>query len=264
MYKLVKSLVLFLMVVTVVKAQDISSGEVISRDLLTTDSHKAAAFYEGLFGWKAVDKESFIVLKKEGEVIATIFEVNSKKQPIWVPIFAHDNLSKAKAKILEHGGSILRDEKQKEGIGDYLLARDSEQALLLITLANSAEVKKGLPELNSWLWDEIWSHDMQGSETFYKALFDYEVEKTSSGYVIFKHNKKWLAGLLDNPYEKSQTQWVSTVRVDNPEAVAQKAVALGGRILVGVEQNKGFREEALLADPTGAVFIVQKYEWEVK
>jgi len=244
----------------VLNAQDVSNGRVLSRDLLTNDASKAAKFYSELFGWKISKKNKWISLSKDGKEIANIIEVDSKKQPIWIPLFAYDDLDKAKKVVLQNGGEILRDEHQEDGIGDYLLIRDQEKALLVLTNADSEYVKPGFPKLNEWLWDEIWTFDVDGSEKFYKKLFSYETEKYPSGYVVFKNKDEWLSGLLLNPFEKSRTQWGSTVKVDDPKAISEKALSLGGKILVSVDELIGHKNEAILADPTGAVFLVQKYE----
>ena len=241
-------------------AQEIANGQVLSRDLLTNDAKKAAEFYSALFGWKMVQKEKFISLEKEGQLMADVIEVDSKKQPIWVPLFAYDKLDKAKEIILKNGGTVLRDVKQTEGIGDYLLLRDQENALFVLTNVDDNYVKPKFPQVNEWLWDEIWSFDVEGSQAFYTQLFDYEVEKFPSGYVLFTHKKEWLSGLLQNPFESSRTQWGSTIRVNDPIKTSEEAVRLGGKILVSGEALKGPKNEAILADPTGAVFIVQKYE----
>jgi len=241
-------------------AQEVANGQVLSHDLLTNDAKKSAEFYAALFGWEMIQKEKLISLTKEGKLMADVIEVNSKKQPIWVPLLAHNDLQEAKVSILNNGGTVLKDVKQKEGIGNYLLVRDQEKALFVLTNADKNYVQPQFPQVNEWLWNEIWSFDVEGSQAFYTQLFNYKVEKLSSGYVLFSHKDRWLTGLLQNPFESSRTQWGSTIRVSDPTEISKKAEHLGGKILVSVEELKGHRNEAILADPTGAVFIVQKYE----
>jgi uncharacterized protein len=50
---------------------------------------------------------------------------------------------------------------------------------------------------------------------------------------------------------------LSTVWVDDADAIAARAVQLGGKLVVPPYGAPGFRE-AVLADPQGAVFSVSK------
>jgi len=247
----------------VVNAQEIKNGKVIARDLLTHDAPKASKFYTELFGWKAFTKTNLIELQKDGLVVASIIEVDAQHHPLWVPLIAHNDFTLAKKKILNNGGTVLKDVKEKENVGDYLLVRDQEKALFVITKPLNYTKPSGFIQENEWLWDEVWSHNVEGSAAFYQEVFGYELEKTPSGYVLFKNGDSWLAGLLDNPYEKSQTQWASTIRVHDTKAVSDKAVKLGGKILVNVEQSKEHAAVVILADPMGAVFIIENYEEKV-
>jgi predicted enzyme related to lactoylglutathione lyase len=247
----------------ILNAQEIINGKIIARDLLTHDAQKASKFYTELFGWKAFQKTNLIELKKDGLVVANIVEVDEKHHPLWVPLITHNDFTLAKKKILNNGGTVLKDVKDKENIGDFLLVQDQEKALFVIVKPSAYKKPTGFIEENEWLWDEVWSHNVEGSAAFYQEVFAYELEKTPSGYVLFKNGNTWLAGLLNNPYEKSQTQWASTIRVKDTKAMAEKAVQLGGKILVNIEESEAHAAEVILADPMGAVFIIEKYEEKV-
>ncbi len=247
----------------ILNAQEIRDGKIIAHDLLTHDATKASKFYTELFGWTALKKTNLIELQKDGLVVASIIEIDKKHQPLWVPLIAHNDFDLAKEKIIKNGGTVLKDVKNKEAIEDYLLVRDQENALFLITSPSSHTKPSGFVQENEWLWDEVWSHDVEGSAVFYQEVFAYELEKTPSGYVLFKDGDIWLGGLLNNPYEKSQTQWASTIRVHDVMSMSEKAVKLGGKILVNVEESKAHAAEVILADPMGAVFIIENYEEKV-
>lgn len=247
----------------ILNAQEIQNGKIIARDLLTHDVQKASEFYTELFGWNAFIKTNLIELQKDGLVMANIIEVDEKHHPLWVPLIAHNNFELAKEKILKNGGEVLKDVKDKENIGDFLLVQDQEKALFVIVKPSAYSKATGFIGENEWLWDEVWSHDVEGSAVFYQEVFAYELEKTPSGYILFKAGETWLGGLLNNPYEKSQTQWASTIRVHDVKAISEKAVTLGAKILVSIPESKNHAAEVILKDPTGAVFIIEKYEEKV-
>ena len=251
-------LALIFMLTSVLYAQSSIHGEVSSRDLLTHDVQKAEKFYTTLFGWKGLQKDNYIQLQKDDIPIANIVHIDSKKRAQWMPQFLHTDLKLAKTNILKNGGSILKEKTDEKE--EYILVRDKQGALSILSNVNYKQDHTKLPSINEWLWDELWSHDITASEHFYIDLFNYETGTTQSGYIIFKNKQIWLSGLLNNPFKESQTQWISTIRVNDPKTISTQALALGGKVLVSVEENKGHRNAALLADPTGAVFIVEKYE----
>jgi len=242
-------------------AQTLSNGEVSSRDLLTHDINKAESFYTKLFSWTSVNQGKYIQLYKDDKPIANIVYIDSDKQSQWMPQFTHNELLKAKSSVIKNGGSILKEVNDSKDGDDYLLIKDAQGALAILT-NNNTKNHSGFPQHNEWLWDELWSFELNASEHFYSDLFTYNLDKLDTGYIVFKKNDKWTAGLLANPFKQSQTQWVSTIRVADPKITSEKALSLGGKILVSVEENKGHRDAALIADPAGAILIVEKYTQE--
>jgi len=241
-------------------AQTLNNGEVSSRDLLTTDVKEAEGFYTKLFGWESRPTDKHIALYYNNTHVANLVQIDLDKQAQWMPQFAHNDFAEAKKEILNNGGTILKEVTQSGNGDKYLLIKDPQGALSVLTDDLKKERESNFPTLNEWLWDELWSHDASASQHFYKKLFSYETQKLETDYIIFKKNDKWATGLIDNPFEQSQTQWVSTIRVSSPKQTCEQAVKLGAKILVSVEENKGHRDAALIADPSGAVFIVEKYE----
>lgn len=241
-------------------AQTLNNGEVSSRDLLTKDINASERFYTQLFGWQSKKVGKYIQLNFNYKLVANLVQIDLDKQAQWMPQFAHNNLTQAKTEILKNGGTILKEATEKSNGNKYILLKDTQGALCVLTDDISKEKEAAFPALNEWLWDELWTHDIPGSQKFYTDLFTYEIQKLETGYIIFMKQDKWKTGLLENPFEQSQTQWVSTIRVDDPQAICDKAVSLGAKVLVSVDENKGHREAALISDPSGAVFIVEKYE----
>lgn len=54
-------------------------------------------------------------------------------------------------------------------------------------------------------------------------------------------------------------RWVPAVRVANTEAIAAKAKELGGKVLVTPQVSASGGSVALLADPSAALFIIQRW-----
>jgi predicted enzyme related to lactoylglutathione lyase len=59
--------------------------------------------------------------------------------------------------------------------------------------------------------------------------------------------------------EDTQSHWSVTFSVDNADAVATRAVELGGQVIVA-PNDAGPVRFAVLTDPQGAVFSVSRYQ----
>jgi predicted enzyme related to lactoylglutathione lyase len=69
------------------------------------------------------------------------------------------------------------------------------------------------------------------------------------------------AGLFQLPATVVDVQpnWLPYVLVDNPEALAARVTALGGRILVPAAPERRNNSLVVIADPGGAPLALQKY-----
>jgi len=66
------------------------------------------------------------------------------------------------------------------------------------------------------------------------------------------------AGILMNPTEHWDPLWLSYFGVKDPAAAAQRAESLGGSILLPVSPKVRDGTLAVVADPSGAVLVLQK------
>jgi uncharacterized protein len=58
-----------------------------------------------------------------------------------------------------------------------------------------------------------------------------------------------------------QPNWLPYVLVNDPEALATRVVGLGGRVIVPVAPERRNSSLAVVADPSGAAFALQKYPY---
>jgi hypothetical protein len=61
------------------------------------------------------------------------------------------------------------------------------------------------------------------------------------------------------PWEEVQSNWLPYVKVDDPAATAARVEALGGRVLFAPSPEARNGSVALVMDPTGAAFAIQKW-----
>ena len=107
-------------------------------------------------------------------------------------------------------------------------------------------------------WVETVQHDPRAALDFYGPLFGWEFsEPGPGGYLVARLRGRDVAGIAPLPGE-GQPFWVTYIRVENVEAVSERAVAAGGAVLIGALDASPAGRLAVLGDPAGVPFAV----WE--
>ena len=241
-------------------------GVILWHDLLTTDAAQARDFYGALFGWRYGSQGHYSAVLTDGREIGGIVEIpTTGDTPVaarWIPSLSVKNLERAMAHTEASGGQINEGPMDMGQRGTGVLVRDAGGAqLVLLDAATTDSVDRTL-QLNDWLWDELWTEDPQESLDFYGNLAGFSGNEKRDGYWILKSDGKWRAGLRKLFNRHLAQRWVPVVRVADPEQAGQRAEKLGGRVLIGVVDAPEDRRAALIADPAGALLIVQ--EWPDK
>jgi predicted enzyme related to lactoylglutathione lyase len=122
-----------------------------------------------------------------------------------------------------------------------------------------------LPQ-KGFVWHELMTTDLDGAERFYKEVVDMSampISKEPGAYRIISFDDKQAGGLVgprngsaDWPSGGPTPHWVPNFGVPDADAAADRAKALGGKILVEPTSVPGFGRAAVIRDPQGAVFGV--------
>ena len=84
-------------------------------------------------------------------------------------------------------------------------------------------------------WTELMTADIEAAKRFYGALFGWETEDYpgGGGYVLVKVGGEAVGGMMAAPLECAgmPPAWGVYVTVDDADAVARRAEALGGKVL---------------------------------
>jgi hypothetical protein len=120
----------------------------------------------------------------------------------------------------------------------------------------------------SFCWPELATTDQKSGVAFYRTLFGWDVDDQPMGpgetYSMFKmRGKEVAAGYTMRPEERQHgapPHWNTYISVENADAAAQRAQALGGKVLAPPFDVMDAGRMAILQDPTGATFQV----WQPK
>ena len=114
-------------------------------------------------------------------------------------------------------------------------------------------------------WIELMTGDVPAAKTFYGELLGWKMESMpmdqGGDYILLKAGKHQAGGMMMLPpqAEGVPPHWGVYVTVDDVDAAALKATALGGKVIVPPMDIPNVGRFSTLQDPQGAVFSVIKY-----
>ena len=238
-------------------------GKFIWHDLLTPDLRLAGKFYEGLFGWQIDYQEHYAVVRNDGKLIGGILQLEPAegraREGVWIPTVSVADVDAAAGLVEANGGRVLKGPLDMDKRGRAVLISDPQRADLLLLNAKGGDPADGEAAIGDWLWDELWTHDPDAIETFYKAVLGYDEIDLGDAYDIFISAGKWRAGVRHVQDKKEHMLWVPVVRVADPEATAQRVTALGGVVWIAPHEAPSNGDTALIGDTTGALLLIQRW-----
>jgi predicted enzyme related to lactoylglutathione lyase len=243
--------------VTGTPTQLVVPGKFVWQDLVTQDVAEARSFYGALFGWTFEEQGRYTQVLHDGEPIAGMLPAaDPERTSEWVGNLSVADVDRAAALIAERGGVVERGPIDAPARGRLALVSDPDGALLLLVRASTGDPPDADPRPGRWLWRELWARDVDAAAALYAELAGYEVaivELEGAPYHVLKDGSLPRAGMLEAPPEVNPA-WLPYVRVEDAQATAARAAALGARIVL---QDEG---SAILVDPTGAPIGIQVWD----
>lgn len=248
-------------------------GKFVWRDLMTDDISSVKKFYSELFGWTYIDvgesDNDYSVVLHEGKPIAGIFKLRDVKAEQrfsqWISYLSVTDMNQAINYTKASGGSIYRESFELPNRGALSFVFDSQKAVLAFVKSSSGDPKDADPIYNEWFWTELWTNDVKNSVNFYTELFGYNQRtfdtRAENQYHVLEKENRPRAGIVKIPFENVKPHWMPYIAVENPSEIVKKVEQLGGTVYLGTEGIVG-NNAAIIADPSGAVFTVQKWPLE--
>lgn len=240
-------------------------GKFVWHDLMTDDVAAARSFYGPLFGWSFEQNDRFTAIRRNERRIGSIVEViDESGQPQvarWIGSLSVPDVDRAAALVASSGGKVHEDPSEMRNRGRVAFVSDPHGAQLVLVRNANGDPQDGIGrDPGDWLWDELWTDDPDDSVRFYMDLAGYSATEDIDGYRVLKSGDRWRAGVRTLFERDLEQRWVPVIKVASTEQVSEKAIGLGGRVILLTEDSGDGDAAALLADPSGALFIVQ--EWQ--
>ena len=245
------------------------TGKVIWNDLITDDLDTTRAFYGALFGWTfehSSGKGGRYLLARLGDVyVAGIVEVKSKnraqKLSRWLPYVSVGNVDGA-ISIASAGGATVAVPALDVSFGRVAAIVDPQGAVIGLAQSRIGDPDDATtsPGLGRVVWTELLANDTEAATRFYRDVVGYEpstVARRGGQYTMLSQGGKNRAGLLKNPTD-AKPVWLTYFGVDDPVAAMGRLEALGGAVIAPASPRLREGTMALVTDPTGALFVLQK------
>ena len=258
-------------------------GKIIWRDLLTNDPAASQQFYGELFGWEfesvgtasnLKSNSSYTLIRHNGKLIGGMIDTlalnNRDDISQWVVLMSVEDIDASVEAVTASGGKIMTPPTDLQSRGRIAVIRDVEGALLGLLETRDGDPRDSEPEVDGFLWDELWTSDVQSADAFYnkvagltKDTVDIDGRQdTAPTYSLLKAGDTPRAGIMLNPLDGLDPVWVSYIRVESPAAITSRVAELGGRVIVEAGPRPVGGEVAFIAGPSGAGIALQTWPLE--
>jgi predicted enzyme related to lactoylglutathione lyase len=249
-------------------------GAVVWYDLLSRDVPAARRFYGALFGWTfetvglhlgVTRTDGYTIIRHHGRPIGGIVDATllpaTQNVSQWIPSLSVPDVDGALSALRAGGGRVLVPPQDLKGRGRLAVVADPEGAVLTFIRASEGDPIPRDERAGDFLWTELWSDDVAAAAGFYRDVVGWVTEEfllPSGTYRHFGVAGEPIAGLLPKPVAELPATWVTYLRVDDTVAIANRVRGLGGEVVGAPRQNPAGGEVAVIVDPTGAGFLVQR------
>ena len=218
-----------------------AQGRFVWHDLMATDAPAAREFYCGLFGW-GVDEIDVgglpvMLLSNAQRNIGTIVGAPAEVAPHWVPYLAVGDVDDTCQRVGQLGGQLSTAATSVAGLGRFAVATDPQGAAFA-ALKRPTDAgpppDSSRPSPGDFCWDELHTADPQAAGAFYADLLGWSLEAVpmEQPYWMASNSGLPVAGLIGQPPDPATRPfWLPYIAVEDVDASAARAVALGGTML---------------------------------
>lgn len=258
------------------------TGRVVWHDLLTTTPEASRRFYGELFGWTFEDPgiplgfgsgDAYRLIRHEGRLIGGIVDARTLNRDEnvsqWITVISVADIDAATEAVAAAGGDVLTRPVSLSSRGRMGVYADQDGAIfaLIETRDGDPPVREAQP--NDFLWNELWTRDVDAAAAFYRRVVGLEHETRNIGdddgsaeYHLLLRQGEPQAGVMQHPFPEARPVWANYLRVEDPAAIAARVEALGGRVAIPPRTRPTGGVAALILGPSGAGIALQTWSPE--
>jgi uncharacterized protein len=240
-------------------------------DVSSTDLDETKAFYQGLFGWDALDfgpeAGNYGFFLKDGRDVAGFGPTMGGAPPAWSTYIKVDDVDAAAAKIPDAGGTVVAGPMDlPNDAGRMVYITDSAGAFYGLYQPRQHIGSALVNEEGAFLWNELVSTDLVKSLAFLNTVVGNDSEEMASSggnYFLIKADGRLVAGAMPMSADwpaGTPSHWATYFMTDDVDGKAERAKSLGGSVIAEPNDMPGVGRMAVLLDSTGAIFSIMKPE----
>jgi uncharacterized protein len=233
-------------------------------DLQTSDQDAAKSFYSDLLGWEYEDVPigdgaSYSMAKLQGHSVAAIGPLQGEEMPShWNCYVTVESADAASNRAAELGATVIAPPFDVFDAGRMAVFQDQQGAFLSVWEPRE-NIGAGLVNAPGALsWNDLVSPDVEASASFYRALFDWQIEPTPGAdgqYWTITNGGRLNGGVLPM-IPGGHPAWNLYFAVDDVDATIARAEERGGGTVMGPMDLPNDSRFAIMRDPQDAVFSI--------
>jgi predicted enzyme related to lactoylglutathione lyase len=268
-------------------------------DVQPSGLEAAKRFYGGLFGWEWEDRTPpgssgyFVARLRGGDVagVGSLFD-DAPTTAGWNTYVSVDSADAAADRVTAAGGKLVSGPRDIPGVSRVAACTDPDGATFRLWEPKGHVGAHRVNEPGTWNMSELSARDLERAKTFYAAVFGWETSTVQfgsesgtmlrlPGYGDFIEEKLdptirhrqaeegvppgfedaigWMSAIGSDAAAEEAPRWSITFAVDDTDAIAERAAQLGGQVVVPPFDVGGNVRLAILTDPEGTVFTVNRY-----
>ena len=242
-------------------------------ELVTSDQAGAKEFYTKYFGWSFRDAP----LPPEMGGVYTTWQLGDKDvgaayqlgpqmagvPPHWATYIAVDSADDAAAKAAAHGGTVMMPAMDVMDHGRMAMIQDPTGATFGVWQPYKHSGVDLFGATGAVCWTELATNDLRKAESFYADVFGWTIKQSQTPemeYTEFSNGGPPLGGMMKlMPHMQGvPSHWGLYFMVDDCDAMAAKATALGATVCAAPQDIPSAGRFAVIQDPQGAMFMIFK------
>lgn len=236
-------------------------------DVETPDPDAAKDFYATTFGWEFESPES------TGDYhVAALFNnavcglsYSSSPTAHWNSYIKVDNAQRSSTTGEEIGASVQQAVNDIGDLASVAELTDPTGAVFRLWQANQLAGAGIVNQPQTWIWNHLFTRDLESTEHFYADLFGWtsETESLVTGdQTYFRLGDRLIAGMMQMSPKyfsaESEPYWGVCFRVYDCDATVDLARSAGGEVLIEPQNVPNVGRLATILDPQGGKFQVLK------
>lgn len=239
-------------------------GKFVWADLFSTDMAAARVFYTSLFGWEwrtiSNEPRPYGMFYKDGIAVGGLANREPSEEGqakgTWVYYASVPDVAATEAAFVERGGEALLPRRTMPDRGEFAILADPSGAVVGAMRSSSGDPEDYQPAIGEFIWFELFARDLLPSAEFYHTVFGYDIyQRPGTPEVvdyILSAGGYARAGVGSLPSDSdSVPTWLGYVRVGNVAETVDRAVKLGGKVLLAPSPGTLDGGLAIIADPEG-------------